>query len=452
MPTDDQDPTDKRLARLAAELREASAREVPSRGLGRTARLLRGAAGLAVGTWSARRRAASGELEDADLARIEQLVARLGELKGLPMKIGQVLGYLEADLPAPVQQLLSLLQTQSQPMPFERIESALREALGSRAEALLAKLERSPVSVASIGQVHRGALPDGTPVAVKVRHPDIEQAIRSDFNTATTGLAFAKLIVPAAGTTAKEAVGEARARLLEECDYELEARRQILFGRLHAGHPDIVVPRVCEPWCAAQVLTTSWEDGRLFDRFHPAATQAERDRVGGALFELYIGTLYRGGWFHADPHPGNYAVREDGRLVVFDYGCVRQFDAPTVAAFVQLGHAVREDDAGRIRDALVTLGAEPPRNGRAFAQVRQLLRGFFGPLLIAGTHRIDGRIAAANGRQLFRDKLAVGRLRLPGKLLFLFRIRFGLFSVLSRLGAARDWSAMERAYAEHAMQ
>src|SRR5262249_34187190 len=162
----------------------------------------------------------------------EKLVTRLGELKGLPMKMGQVLGFLDLELPEEMRRLLALLQTQSPPMPFATIERIVREDLGANAEALLAALEREPVSAASIGQVPRGRLDGGTVVAVKVRHPDIEQAIRSDFGAASTGTAFARLLMPGAGATAHEFVEEARLRLLEECDYRLEAERQKLFGRL----------------------------------------------------------------------------------------------------------------------------------------------------------------------------------------------------------------------------
>jgi predicted unusual protein kinase regulating ubiquinone biosynthesis (AarF/ABC1/UbiB family) len=200
---------------------------------------------------------------------------------------------------------------------------------------------------------------------------------------------------------------------------------------------------------SARVLTSRWESGESFEAFAARATQAERDRAGAALFEFYIGTLYRRGIFHADPHPGNYVFRGDGRVVVFDYGCVRVFAPDAVRAFVALARAVRADDRQQVCAALRGLGAEPSANDAAYQHLRGLLRAFFAPLLVVGRQRIEGRIVV-DLRQVTRDKLALARLRLPGRFMFLLRIRFGLYAVLSRLGACADWAEMEQAFAESA--
>jgi predicted unusual protein kinase regulating ubiquinone biosynthesis (AarF/ABC1/UbiB family) len=441
------DGFDDRLARFLTVLRTGR-HAGPDQGLRRLLRTTRGAVGLASRALRLRGRESLG---DAELANIERLVTRLGELKGVPMKAGQMMGFLEADLPEEMRRLLALLQTQAPAAPWVQVQQVIREDLGARAEALLAAIDPIPASVASIGQVHRARLPDGEDVAVKVRHPGIGAAIRSDFEWAASGSAFASLIVPGAGRTARDFVAEARDRLLEECDYGLEADRQRRYGEIFSDHPDVVVPRVLLPWCAPRVLVTDWETGRDFDRFAATADQGERDRAGRALFEVYVGTLYRHGLFHADPHPGNYRFREDGKVVVFDYGCVRVFDPQSVAAFVGLAQAVRAGDEAGMRSALRQLGAEPPAGTQAFVRVRALLEGFFAPLLRPGAHRIDGRINADLG-QMTRDKLQMARLRLPGKLLVLLRIRFGLYSVLGRLGAECDFGAIEQSWAEAAQR
>jgi predicted unusual protein kinase regulating ubiquinone biosynthesis (AarF/ABC1/UbiB family) len=416
-------------------------------GIGRVARTFRGAVGIASGVLRAGRR--GGALSDGDLRSVEQLVTRLGELKGLPMKMGQILGFLDLNLPEDMRRLLGLLQTQSQSLPFATIERVIREDLGASAEVLLNAMEQEPASSASIGQVHRARLSGGVLVAVKTRHPDIEQAIRSDFAAAAAGTAFARLLMPGAGATAHEFVEEARARLIEGCDYRLEAQRQQLFGRLYRGHPDLIIPELLPDLCGPRVLTTRWEDGIAFESFAALASRAERDRAGKALFELYIGTLYRHGVFHADPHPGNYRFRSGGRVVGYDFGCVREYERPLVIAFADLADAVRLGDDAAIATALGRLGAVPPSDERAFARVRELLRSFFAPLLAPGVHSIDGRMAV-DARMIAQDKLVIGRMRLPGRLLFLFRIRFGLYSVLARLESEQDWSALEQQFAAEA--
>ncbi len=437
-----------RRVRFLERLRQESSRG-PGSGLGRLVRMARSSAGLARGVLASSGRSTDAPLGEREVQSLEDLVARLGELKGLPMKFGQIVSTLDLELPEEARKLFSMLQTQSPATPFERVEAVVREDLGTLAPTLLANLEREPISIASIGQVHRAQLPDGTPVAVKVRHPEIEAAIRSDFRAARLGTGMAAALVPGMGATAREFVAETQARLLEECDYRLEAERQELFFSLYAAHPVLCIPEVHRDWCGPRVLTSRWEPGQGFDAFAAEATQSERDHAGRALFDFYIGTLYRNGLFHADPHPGNYVFRKDGRVVVFDFGCVRVFEPGVTQSFVALADAVRADDRARACAALRGLGADPSSNDVAYAQLRQLLRSFFHPLLVPGPRRIDGRVVVEM-RQIMRDKLTLARLRLPGRLMFLCRIRFGLYAVLSRLGAVADWASLEQGFATEA--
>jgi predicted unusual protein kinase regulating ubiquinone biosynthesis (AarF/ABC1/UbiB family) len=392
-------------------------------------------------------------LANVDPAVVERLVRSLGELKGIAMKMGQILSYIDDSLPDEVRRMLSLLQTTSQPTAFEEIERTVRAELGERADELLSTMDRSPAASASIGQVHRARLPDGTGVAVKVKHPGIEEAIRADFRAATVAPFFAGVM--GAGVDVREMIDEARARFLEECDYVLEARRQRRFAELGLAAPVVVVPDVHEAYSSPSVLTTTWHSGRSFEDFlggEPSPTAAERDRAGRALYEFYLGALYRHGLFNADPHPGNLLFEPGGarRIVILDYGCVREFDAATVRAMAEMSRAVRGGDAQAVRHALVGLGArDPGSRGAALETTHALLRGFFAPVLEPGRHRIAAGIAT-EAREVARAKLAIMRLRLPGKLLFLFRIRFGLYAVLARLGAELDWCALEAELADGA--
>jgi predicted unusual protein kinase regulating ubiquinone biosynthesis (AarF/ABC1/UbiB family) len=387
-------------------------------------------------------RFASGE--GLDRKAIERLVLSFGELKGIAMKFGQILSYVDVPLLTPqARELLALLQRQSQATPFAEIEAIVRAELGEHAAMLLATMDRVPVATASVGQVHRAKLPDGTLVAVKVLHPGVEEAIRADFKTAQVGKALAGVIAP--GVEVEEMLAEARERFLEECDYALERKRQSHFAEIYRGHPCIGIPRVFEEFCAGRVLTTRWCDGLRLEDFTRTATQDARDRVGEALYEFYIGTLYRHGLFNADPHPGNLLFGEHGSVVILDHGCVREFDRETVAWVARLSKAVREDSRAGMMEALSGLGAKPPGDDKEFETTRRLLRGFFQPTLESGPRRMRGDVTF-EARQLVADKRALLKIRLPGRLLFVFRIRFGLYSVLARIGAVRDWRALEERF------
>jgi predicted unusual protein kinase regulating ubiquinone biosynthesis (AarF/ABC1/UbiB family) len=151
--------------------------------------------------------------------------------------------------------------------------------------------------------------------------------------------------------------------------------------------------------------------------------------------------VYRYGLFNADPHPGNLLFQDDGHLAVLDHGCVREFDAGMRRGIARLSRAVRADDADRIRGALVGLGGVYP-DDKVFPTTRSLLRGFFGPVLTPGPHRVEAGFTD-DLRVILADKRGVIRMRLPGRLLFLFRIRFGLHSELAKLRSVADWQAIE---------
>jgi len=424
-----------RVRELLARLSAQSGKPIPTSALGRlrrtTTALVRTGAGLVAGRVRGR--------QGIDAQVIERLILSMGELKGIAMKMGQVLSYMDTTLPVEVRELLSILQTRSQPIAFAAIEATLREDFGMHADLLLAGLIPEPIATASVGQVHRARLPDGADVAVKVRHPGIEAAIRADFRSASIGKSLARLLAP--GLDVNEFVAEAEARFLEECDYTQERQRQRRFADLYAGHPVLTIPAVHPSWCSGRVLTTSWHTGVGLDAFVQHATQQQRDVAGRALYEFYLGSLYRHGLFNADPHPGNLIFDADGRVVVLDHGCVREFDLATVTALAELSGAVRAGGDTRLRAALERLGVRNP-NGPGFDVTRRLLQAFFEPVLKPGVRPMAAAVSL-DMREVLRSKQAMLQLQLPGKLLFLFRIRFGVYAVLAQLGAQLDWQALE---------
>lgn len=435
--------TDPELTRLLTALSEGEGTPLPTSALGRMRRTATAAARAGTSHLLGRLRGRP----EADAEALRRLVVSLGQLKGVAMKMGQILSYIDASTPPELRQLLAVLQKSSQPTPFAVVEQVLREELGPRASRLLQTLERRPVSTASIGQVHRGRLEDGRPVAVKVLHPGIAEAIRSDFRTAQTGKALVKLIAP--GSNAADLVDEAERMFLEECDYALESCRQQRFGTLYAGHPDLTVPEVFPQLSAARVLTTAWREGMGWEQFLATAAPPARNRAGRALYTFYVGTLYRHGLFNGDPHPGNLLFDSDGHLTVLDFGCVREFPPDEVEQLRALSRAVRADDSGRVEEAFTRLGGRRPTTSTQRETLRRLLRGFFGPVLSPGVRRILLQDFLQVG-EVLRGKRELLQLRIPGKLLFPFRIRFGLHALLARLGAEVDWGALEEEFAGRA--
>ena len=253
----------------------------------------------------------------------EQLFRTLGELKGGAMKFGQMLSVLESAFPeelaGPYREQLTRLQDAAPPMPTSTVREILAADLGEDWQERLVWLDGGPTAAASIGQVHRGRWVDGRDVAVKVQNPGADEALRTDLRTISRVARTAAPLVP--GLDLKPLVEELQARAADELDYELEAEAQRTFAAAFREDPEIVVPDVVA--VGPTTLVTEWlESPASLAAVIASGSHDERDHYG----ELFVRFLFSGpvrtGMLHADPHPGNYRVLDDGRLGVLDYGAV----------------------------------------------------------------------------------------------------------------------------------
>lgn len=366
----------------------------------------------------------------ADVDPEAEIAASFGQLKGPMMKVGQMLGYVDVGLPEALRSALSALHTGAQPLDVGWIRRVLDEDLGDPGRALARAMDPRALSAASVGQVHRSSLPDGSPVAVKVLLPGLATIIERDLAPAL----FASRI-----SGPLHAIFEQiRERLLEECDYALEARQQTRFRAVLAGHPTLVIPQVHHAHSSARVLTTAFVEGAHIDRYLASSpTQEARDRVGEALFDFYFAPLFKHGLYNCDPHPGNYVFLPDGRIAVVDFGCTREFEPGFVGRLAALTQAVMDADPARMHRALVDLGLDP---GTAYDResTRRLLRALLGPLAHDEALAFDLG-AEITVREALKGAWKARRLAVSGELFFLLRTLLGLSSTLARLGARSNW-------------
>jgi predicted unusual protein kinase regulating ubiquinone biosynthesis (AarF/ABC1/UbiB family) len=309
-------------------------------------------------------------------------------------------------------------------------------------------MEPAPRAAASIGQVHRATLPEGVSVAVKIQYPGIESAIAADFRSAAFATNFASVFAP--GANVEAVLQELRRALLDECDYQREAGFQQRFADIYAGHETLAVPEVHRAYGAHRVLTTTWVEGLRFDEYlatNPPAS--ERNRVGEALFEFYVGTLFRHGIYNWDPHPGNYIFCPGGRVAMLDYGSTREFDGGFVAKLAALSRAVHADTHDALYQAFAALGMFKRGDDAEFEAARTLVRSFYGPMLHDET-RLMHLGDTLPLRSMLDNKRKLLKLNLPGQLMFTLRIRFGVMSVLARLGASANWYQLEQQFTQEA--
>jgi predicted unusual protein kinase regulating ubiquinone biosynthesis (AarF/ABC1/UbiB family) len=301
--------------------------DVPRNSVSRAAKLARLPIGLAGRTAIGVGKRIGGRSAEIVAAEIQQRTADqvfrvLGELKGGAMKLGQALSIFEAALPPelaePYRATLTKLQESAPPLPARTVHQVLAEDLGPEWRSRFESFSDEPAAAASIGQVHRAVWSDGRPVAVKIQYPGAGRALIGDFNQLARFGGLFGMLMP--GLEVKPLLEELRSRIAEELDYEAEARSQSQFAAAYANDPDIYVPEVV--FGTSHVLVSEWMDGTPLSAVIASGSQEQRDRAGLMLVRFLFSGPERAGLLHADPHPGNFRLLDDGRLGVLDFGAV----------------------------------------------------------------------------------------------------------------------------------
>jgi predicted unusual protein kinase regulating ubiquinone biosynthesis (AarF/ABC1/UbiB family) len=301
--------------------------DLPRRAVTRTAKLAALPIGLAGRTalgLGKRLGGRSAEIVAEEIQRrtADQVFRVLGELKGGALKLGQALSIFEAALPpeiaGPYRATFTMLQESAPPLPAGTVHRVLAGDLGPGWRTQFAEFDDKPAAAASIGQVHRAIWSDGTPVAVKIQYPGAGQALTSDFTQLSRIGKLLGVLMP--GLETRPLLDELRARVAEELDYRMEAASQQAFADAFAGDPDIYVPPVRT--ATDHVLVTEWMTGTPLAEIIASGTQEQRNRAGLLLVRFLFSGPARAGLLHADPHPGNFRLLDDGRLGVLDFGAV----------------------------------------------------------------------------------------------------------------------------------
>jgi predicted unusual protein kinase regulating ubiquinone biosynthesis (AarF/ABC1/UbiB family) len=393
-----------------------------------------------IGLQSVRKGDRSAPNEDAAVATARELLDQLDGLKGLTMKLGQMLSYVDHSLPPGARRVLSRLQAASRPLDAAPIADVVRAELGAAPADLFDRWTPTPFAAASIGQVHRAEL-GGAAYAVKVQYPGIEDLLRADVATVGRLVRLATLLSPVDG---KAIVDELAGRVLEECDYVREADNQRRFASLLAGDPDVDVPTVRADRSTRRVLTTALCDGLDFDTFARTAPQPARDRAGAAIYRACFASLFGHGTYNADPHPGNYRFTPAGRVTMLDFGCVKQFSPVFIATWKQVARATLANDRVAFRRAFDATGFVGRARRFDYDHQLEAMRYLYRPMLATEPFRFTEEfLAPLADRLVFRNANRF-RLAMPPDWLFVNRLQFGMFSVLCHLGATARYDRLFR--------
>lgn len=285
-----------------------------------------------------------------------QIADTLGEMKGAVMKVGQIASQYKDIFPPEVAKAIAKLQRQAPPMPFADIKKQVEKELGKPLAQIFQHFEEQPFAAASIGQVHKATLPDGKEVVVKVQYPGVDEACESDLKQVRLALRLMG-VLKVDRKLQDRLFQEIQDSLHEELNYEIEAQNLDVFRTFHQNlDPQIIIPQVFPDYSSRRVLTLSLEKGESIET---ASTWdvATRNAMGRRLVRALGQQMFFLKRFHCDPHPGNFAFRPDGSVIIYDFGGVKTLSTDLVERFKALVRAGRQHDIPVIEQHLMALDA-----------------------------------------------------------------------------------------------
>ncbi len=372
-----------------------------------------------------------------------EAAALMGNMKGVFMKIGQIVSFASDAMPEQAQQALRGLQQQAPPMAWSVVREVLQAELGGDLGRRFKSVDEEPLAAASIGQVHRARLLTGEQVVLKVQYPGVDTAIENDLKFA--GGIAAMITSVHKNADANAIVAELKERLVEEVDYRRELANQQLFRKLWAGHPLVRIPAVHPEHSTKKVLCQEFVRGLGFYDFLEAATEREKKMAVFVLNDFIFDSMHRFHVFNGDPHPGNYLFQEDGGITFLDFGCIKYFEPAFIASLHRMNRAITQGDRQAFDRSVHELGIVLP--GRPYDS--DFMWDFFAyhaaPFAKDEVFTFTPDYVAAAARDVMVPS-NLRRLNLPPDLIFFNRITFGLNAIFQKLGAEANFHRLYRRY------
>ncbi len=280
-------------------------------------------------------------------AKWEELWASIGkrvrktlfELEGLLIKVGQFISIRSDLLPGPFIKEIQDLTDKVPPSEWSEIHQILKEEWGTEVSKKVLAIEKEAIASASIGEVYKGVLQDGTAVAIKVQRPDIQSIVQTDFRTLSILIWFADRFVPIPKgfINLKVLFQELKQVIERELDFTKEKETLLYFKERYKDSDIVKIPDIYPELCTSKVLVMEWVEGkRLTDSSAVEQLEVSRQELAKRLLKIFLPQWLEPGMFHADPHPGNVLVSREGRIILLDFGMAGEVSKKDAAAFQNL--------------------------------------------------------------------------------------------------------------------
>jgi predicted unusual protein kinase regulating ubiquinone biosynthesis (AarF/ABC1/UbiB family) len=339
-----------------------------------------------------------------DERNAKRLLRGMLRLRGVFIKLGQVLSILGGFLPRAFTRELESLQDNVPPQAFRHVERTFLAAYGKRPDECFASFEREPIAAASLGQVHAAMTKDGEKVAVKVLYPRIREVIQVDMRALQIAILVLRHWVPQRNL---ETVHRSLVDLLRrETDYVHEAACMERMAKNFTSEPDILFPSVVHEWTTKDILTMSFMEGVKITRLDELDRLGiDRTKLATRLVQSFYKQLFVDRFFHADPHPGNFLVQKgpggEPRIVVLDFGAISEVSDQLVDGALQVLQGIMTADGAMALKGFRGMGFVAEGGNEKLLE--QTVMTYFKKLLKVKDHSV-GALIRADRRDL--EKLA----------------------------------------------
>jgi predicted unusual protein kinase regulating ubiquinone biosynthesis (AarF/ABC1/UbiB family) len=321
-------------------------------------------------------------------------------LRGVYIKLGQVLSIMGGFLPPIYGKTLSVLQDKVPPQPYSALVERFQESLGNDPDAYFDRIDEEPIAAASLGQVHAAWLPDGRKCAVKFLYPGIRGVIRTDMRVIRLALQVYEWFVPVENI---ESAYFALVDLLRrETDYIHEAECMERMSENFCDQPDIRFPEVVHEVTTGEVLTMTFMEGfKINDLEEMDRRGIERRAVATRMTQSFYEQLFVHRFFHADPHPGNFLIQDDGDgkfgIVVLDFGAISEVADEMIEGMVDVLQGFFEQEDSLVFNGFERIGFVSESGNRALVERTVII--YFRKLLKV-RDRTAGALMRANRAEL----------------------------------------------------
>ncbi|MFK8102584.1 MAG: ABC1 kinase family protein [Saprospiraceae bacterium] len=285
----------------------------------------------------------------------ERVKKAILHLQGLFIKVGQLLSILSNFLPPAFHEPLEALQDQIPARPFEEIQTRLKKELGGLPMEIFAEFDTTPLASASIGQVHRAVLKTGESVVVKVQHANIESIAEVDLQVMKRLVHLTAYFFDINGI--EHAYTQVQKMIEEELDFHQEASSMQTIGKNLMGEDRVSVPKFYPEFSTQRVLTSGFCEGVKINDIKQINTwKLDQTDIANRLVHAYCKMVFEDGFYHADPHPGNILIQEDGTIIFLDFGAVAELPSVMRTGFLSLIDAAVKNDNDKIISSLRSMG------------------------------------------------------------------------------------------------